>query len=307
MGGPAPDEEGHEDTLLERHERATQLVAFLQRAIGYSLTGDVSEQCFFLLYGTGANGKSTLINTILLLLALYGMKATTELLMQSKNDRHPTERADLFGKRFVAAIETEEGHRLHEAFLKEVTGGDRIRARRMREDFWEFEPTHKVWLATNHKPTVKGTDHALWRRIKLIPFTVQIPEKEQDKRLPATLQGELPGILAWAVRGCLAWQKDGLGVPEEVTIATAGYRAEMDVVGQFLQECCVAGQHARVKASHLYDAYRKWCDASGEMPMVQRNFGLRLSERGFQRYTNNGSWWRGLGVMTEGTERTERM
>jgi putative DNA primase/helicase len=151
------------------------------------------------------------------------------------------------------------------------------------------------------------TDHALWRRIKLIPFTVQIPEKEQDKRLPATLQGELPGILAWAVRGCLAWQKDGLGTPEAVTDATAGYRADLDVVGQFLQECCVAGQHARVKASHLYDAYRKWCDASGEMPMVQRNFGLRLSERGFQRYTNNGSWWRGLGVMTEGTERTERM
>jgi putative DNA primase/helicase len=285
-----------------------ELIGFLQKAIGYSLTGDVSEQVLFILWGTGANGKSTFLNTIMAMLGPYAMKATSELLMVSRNDRHPTERADLFSKRFVAAIETEEGQRLAEVFVKEATGGDPIRARRMREDFWEFLPTHKVFLATNHKPVIRGTDHAIWRRIRLIPFTVTIPDDEQDKGLFLKLREELPGILHWAVEGCLAWQREGLGIPGEVKAATEGYRTEMDVIGQFLEEHCILNPQIQARASTLYKVYKEWCEAAGEYAVNQRRFGMSLSERGFTRYTNNGVWWRGIGLSnytTEGTEPTE--
>ena len=151
----------------------------------------------------GRNGKSTFLNILRRLLGAYAMKAPSELLMVSNNDRHPTERADLWRKRFVQAIETEQGRRLAEVFVKEATGGDPIRARRMREDFWEFQPTHKVVLATNHKPIISGTDTAIWERIRLVPFTVTIPPEERDHTLPEKLDDELPGILAWAVKGVL--------------------------------------------------------------------------------------------------------
>jgi len=306
MGGTVtPDDPDMSMGELEARQhadiRARALIDFLQRAIGHSLTGDTREQCLFIFWGSGANGKSTLVNTLLALLGPYAMKATAELLMVTRNDRHPTERADLFGTRFVAAIETEEGGRLKEVFVKEATGGDPIRARRMREDFWQFDPTHKVFLATNHKPVIRGTDHAIWRRIKLVPFTVAIPDAEQDKQLPATLYGELPGILAWAVRGCLAWQQDGLEEPDPVTEATAGYRQEMDVLGAFFAECCILAPYAKVKASVLYKAYQDWCTTNGEHALVQRNFGMRLSERGLEhKREGTGYFWHGIGVYTDG-------
>jgi putative DNA primase/helicase len=284
------------------------LIGFLQRAIGYALTGVIREHVLLILWGTGRNGKSTFLNILRTLLAAYAMKAPSELLMVSNNDRHPTERADLFGKRFVAAIETEQGRRLAEVFVKEVTGGDPIRARRMREDFWEFQPTHKVFLATNHKPVITGTDTAIWERIQLVPFAVTIPPDERDTTLPEKLEHELPGILTWAVQGCLAWQRDGLGEPDEVQQATKGYRTEMDVLGQFITECCLVGADYRVKADKLYDAYKLW---HGDQAQNQRAWGMALTERGFERYTNNGTWYRGIGIRewtehtTEGTEPTE--
>jgi putative DNA primase/helicase len=245
------------DAFLDRIMAGNQrLIRFLQRAVGYALTGVIREHVLLILWGTGRNGKSTFLNTLRALLGPYGLQAPSELLLVSHNDRHPTERADLFGKRFVAAIETEQGRKLAEVFVKEATGGDPIRARRMREDFWEFQPTHKVFLATNHKPVITGTDTAIWERIRLIPFTVTIPKDERDTTLPDKLHAELPGILAWAVRGCLAWQQDGLGEPDEVQQATAGYRTEMDVLGQFISECCLVGPHYRTKADKLYDAYK---------------------------------------------------
>ena len=179
------------------------LSAFLQRAMGYGLTGVIREHVLFVLYGTGRNGKSTFLNTIMAMLGAYAMKASAELLMASKYDRHPTEKADLHGRRLIAALETEQGRKLNEVLVKELTGGDPIRARRMREDFWEFWPTHKVFLATNHKPVITGTDHAIWERIRLIPFTVTIPRDRQDTMLADKLKAELAGILAWAVQGCL--------------------------------------------------------------------------------------------------------
>jgi putative DNA primase/helicase len=273
------------------------LVTYLQRVVGYALTGDVSEQALWFLYGVGANGKSTFLTTILALLGDYAMQAVSELLMVKAHEAHPTERADLFGRRFVATIETEAGKRLAEALMKQMTGGDRVRARKMHKDFFEFAPTHKILLAANHKPVIRGTDHAVWRRIKLVPFTVTIPDEEKDKALPEKLKGELPGILAWAVRGCLDWQTYGLGEPEDVRQATDAYRAEQDLVAAFVAECCFTHPSARATPTALYNAYCAW---SGDKLLTQRAFGDRLEGLGFGRdRTNSGRFHRGLGVRVD--------
>lgn len=276
-----------------------ELIAFVQRLFGYCLTGDVREQLLIVFHGTGANGKSTLLNLVLLALADYAMKATPELMLLKAIDSHPTERADLFGRRLVVAMETDEGRRLAESLVKELTGGDPIRARRMREDHWQFMPSHKLILCTNHRPVVKGTDHAIWRRIRLVPFDVVIPDAEQDKTLADKLRAELPGILAWCVRGCLDWQRDGLGLPEEVKAATAAYRDEQDVLGAFLAECCARGPHYRIKAGAIYGGYRDWCKRTGETEVKQRTFGMAMTERGFERQDNNGIWYVGLDLRSE--------
>jgi putative DNA primase/helicase len=204
--------------------------------------------------------------------------------------------------RFVTSIEVEDGRRFAESLVKQLTGGDRVRARRMRQDFWEFDPTHTVFLATNHKPEVRGTDNAIWRRIRLIPFTDTIPPDEQDKKLPEKLRAELQGILAWAVEGCLEWQLDGLQAPEEVRQATGEYRSEMDVVGAFLNECCELGEDRTVSAADLYRAYGEWCKDTGETQEKQRKFGSKLTERRrFDRYRGGktgGHMWRGVDLLT---------
>ena len=227
------------------------------------------------------------------------MKAPPDLLMVKRSQEHATERASLFGMRLVVAIETGEGVRLNEVMVKELTGGDQITARRMREDYWSFWPTHKVFLCTNHRPTVRGTDLAIWRRLKLIPFTVTIPEEEQDKSLPGQLAQELPGILAWCVRGCLDWQELGLDPPDEVEAATASYKQDEDIIGVFLSEECHVSSELRTRASSLYARYKKWAEASGEHPSVQRKFGRAMTERGFARHENNGIWYLGIGLRQE--------
>jgi putative DNA primase/helicase len=288
--------------IMDQNQR---LLTYLQRVVGYWLTGDVSEQCLWFFYGTGANGKSTFLTTLLALLGDYGMQAVSDLLLVKSNESHPTERADLFGKHLVVTIETEAGKRMAEALMKQMTGGDKIRARRMRQDFFEFGPTHKIVLAANHKPAVRGTDHAVWRRIKLVPFTVTIGDGEKDKALPDRLKAEVAGILAWAVCGCLDWQREGLGEPDEVQQATAAYRSEQDLLGGFVGECCVTGGAAYcVRASELYAAFCHWCEASGEAKgsavPSQRKVGEALTEKGFERYTSNGTWYRGLALRNTG-------
>jgi P4 family phage/plasmid primase-like protien len=280
----------------------TNLISFVQRAVGYALTGVIREHVLLILWGSGRNGKSTFLNTLRTLLGSYAIKASAELLMISNSDRHPTERTDLFQKRFVAVIETEQGRRMAEVFVKEATGGDPIRARRMREDMWEFQPTHKLWLATNHKPTIKGTDNAIWERMRLVPFTVTIPPAERDTTLPDKLQAELPGILAWAVRGCMAWQQEGLGESEEVTTATAGYRAEMDVIGRFLTEECSLGTNAvngttyKTAASLLHKTYQQW---SGDTSISPYALKQALEDRGYtNKREKTGMFWQGIGVQS---------
>ena len=277
--------------------RRQSLITFLQRLFGYCLTGDVLEQLLAIFYGVGANGKSTLLGILMEMLGTdYAMKGVRDLLMAKKQEGHSTDRADLFGKRLVVCIETEERRRLAESLVKDLTGGDRQRARKMYQDNFEFRPTHKLILAVNHKPTITGTDHAIWRRVKLVPFNVIIPPAERDRSLQAKLREELPGILAWCVRGCLDWQRDGLGAPEEVAAATSDYQIEQDTLSRFLEESCIIDGSARAKASDLLAAYREW---SGDKHIRQLDFGQALTERGFQRFTSNGTWYKGVGLETD--------
>lgn len=285
-------------TLDKCFGHTRDLIDYVQRFAGYCLTGDVSEQILNIWHGIGANGKSTILNALMEMLGPdYAMKATTDLLLTKHDGDHPTALTDLHGKRLVACIETDDGRRLAEALVKELTGGDPIRARRMREDFWQFNPTHKVVLACNHKPVVRGTDHAIWRRLKLVPFNVVIPTAERDKQLPAKLRDELPGILAWSVRGCLDWQAHGLGEPKAIIEATADYQTGEDVLLNFVSECCVTGTEAKVKATDLLNAYKEW---SGDRHITTRRLTAMLSERGIERYTSNGLWYRGVGIVANG-------
>ncbi len=280
-------------------EAKQELIAYVQRAIGYSLTGDTSEHCIFMLYGPGENGKSTQLQTLLGLLDAYAKKTPTETLMVRRGESIPNDVARLRGARLVVAVEAEAGRRLAEAMVKEVTGGDTIAARFMRQEWFEFVPQFKIWLATNHKPRILGTDRAIWRRIRLIPFTVIIPKAEQDRQLGEKLREEWPGILAWAVEGCRAWQAHGLGEPQEVIQATEEYRAEQDVIGAFLEECCYEDSTASALARDLYGAYRAWTEANGERLTTQKDFGGRLGERGFTRGTGAGNVkkWFGIGLV----------
>jgi putative DNA primase/helicase len=283
-----------------------ELIEFVQRLFGYILTGDVREQVLPIFWGSGANGKSTLLNSFMHAVGPdYSMQAVPDLLMQKRSDGHPTERADLFRKRFVSAVETEQNRKLAESMVKMLTGGERIRVRRMREDFWEFEPTHKIVLCTNHRPEVKGQDNAIWRRLRLVPFTVRFEGDRQDKTLPEKLAVEAEGILAWAVRGCVEWLRDGLGEPAAVSVATKEYRSEQDVLGRFVNDCCLTGDPFVVKFSLLYAAIERWCDDVGDETPKKRTVGQFLKERGYQEKHSNGRWYVGITLKPETDDRSD--
>lgn len=254
---------------------------YLQRIFGYALTGVTTEQCFFLCFGTGANGKSTLLRTILDLLGEYAATTRPETFLVKRGDGIPNDVAALAGARFVVVLESEQGTRLAEGLVKGMTGGDKLSARFLNKEFFSFVPQLKLFLGTNHKPTIRGTDHGMWRRVRSVPFAVVIPEAEQDKQLPDRLRTEYAGILAWLIQGCLAWQRDGLGEPLEILAATAAYRAEQDVLGVFLKERCVLDPTAKSTKKDLYDDYTAWCEASGERHrLTMREFGQVVRERG---------------------------
>lgn len=259
----------------------TELIAYVQRMAGYALTGSTREQAVFIAHGNGANGKSTLVSALSALLEDYAQEADTESFLERQGSQIREDLAALDGARFVAASETGDGRRLSEAFVKKVTGGEKIRARRLYENGYEFMPQFKLWLSTNHKPTIIGTDHAIWRRIRLIPFTVTIPEHERDKDLPAKLEAERAGILAWAVEGCRAWLRDGECPPAVVLEATEAYRRDMDALANWIEDRCIVASGERAPAKDLFADYLTYCEASGEDPLKQKTFGTRLTERGF--------------------------
>jgi putative DNA primase/helicase len=281
------------------------LVEFLRRMVGYALTGVIREHVLGFLFGGGANGKSTFLNTMHAMLGDYAVRAPRGLLFRARGgDRHETELTTLFGARFVSCAEVDEGAVFDEALVKDLTGGDPITARRMREDHWTFTPTHKLFLAGNHKPQVRGADEGIWRRIRLVPWTVTIPTAERDGSLPEKLRAELPGILAWAVRGCLEWQRDGLGDPGAVLAATDAYRAESDPLREFFVLHCVFAPDDRVPRKQIRGAYEDYCKENGAEPLGAKRFAAGLKQRGVRDTTvrHGGKvldGWAGVRLATE--------
>ena len=266
--------------LAEVFDGDGELACFLRRAVGYSLTGDTSEDCLFLLYGKGCNGKTTLLETLKSIFGPYALQSEFGTFLTERTREAPSPGiARLAGARFVVAIEVPEGKRLAEAVLKSLTGGDTIVARFLyQKKQFEFRPQFKLWLAVNHRPIVRDFSPAFWRRVHLIPFEVSFLGRE-DPRLEEKLLAEAEGILAWAVRGCLEWQREGLEPPKAVQAATEEYRLEQDQLGRFLSACCEEDPSAVCPASDLYRAYEEWCEQSAEEPMSKTAFGRQMGER----------------------------
>ena len=271
--------------------------AYLQRVAGYCLTGHVKEHALFFLFGHGANGKSVFVNTLAGIWGDYAITAPVDLFMASHTERHPTELAMLRGARLVTATETTEGRRWDEAKIKMLTGGDAITARFMRQDFFEFEPHFKLVISGNHKPALRSVDEAIRRRIHLIPFTVTIPPKERDPDLSDKLKAEWPGILAWAVRGCQEWRRQGLNPPEAVRTATDDYLAGEDALALWTEECCEPDVTWFETTGDLFTSWKAWAERTGEHIGTRKAFGQRLEERGLDSHRrDHGRGFLGLHI-----------
>lgn len=262
------------------------LQTYLQRMVGYCLTGVTSAHALFFLYGTGANGKSVFANVISTILGDYAATASMDTFVETRGDRHPTDLAGLRGARFVTAIETEQGRRLNESKVKAITGGDKISARFMRQDFFEYTPQFKPVIVGNHKPAIRNIDEAMKRRMHMIPFTVTIPPERRDGRLTEKLLAERDGILAWAVAGCLAWQRDGLKPPACVVSATEEYFEAEDALGRWLDERCVREPNAKLLTAELFTDWKQWAESAGEFIGAQRRFSDLLITRGIEKWRN---------------------
>ena len=260
----------------------SELQAFLQRVIGYCLTGSVREHALFFLYGTGSNGKSVFLSTIAGLLGDYAKTAPASAFTATSTEQHPTDVAGLRGARFVTAIETEDGRWWAEAKIKSLTGGDPVTARFMRQDFFEYVPQFKLIVAGNHKPGLRSVDEAIRRRLHLIPFTVTIGEQERDPNLAEKLKEEYPGILQWAIDGCLAWQRDGLDPPDIVRDATSQYLAAEDAMGRWVEDRCTLGPSYWTSGAALFADWQEWCQQTGERAGSQKRFTQGLQGKGIE-------------------------
>lgn len=275
---------------------------FAMRAAGYSLTGHTHEQCLMVCHGTGANGKSTMLETLRYVAGDYASHAQTDTLMRVGSRGADNDLARLRSARLVTAIESGEGRRLDEERVKQLTGSDTIAARFLYAEAFEFRPVMKIWLACNHKPEIAGTDEGIWRRLRLIPFGVEIPPEQRDPDLQSKLRAEAAGILAWAVRGAVEWRNDGgLKPPTEVLAASNAWRADSDAVAQFIEEQCTVADFAKVRSGALYAAYRSWCIEQGTDCLTQRAVADRLQRLGYKpaRTNADGRVWSGLGLRAE--------
>jgi putative DNA primase/helicase len=283
--------------FMERVQPDAGMRAYLARLAGHSLEGRVTEHILPIFHGDGANGKGTFISAILAAVGDYADAADPELLNARSFDAHPTGVADLFGLRLAVLHESDAGRRLAEGTVKRLTGGDRLKARRMREDFWHFEPSHTFVMLTNHKPVVTGQDEGIWRRLRLVPWDVVIPAEERDDRLGDRLRLEADHVLTWLVRGYRDWRDHGFADPERVIAATDAYRADSDALGRFIGERCITGPNFHVRSSELYAAWAKWCAAEGAESGTNKAFTESLQNRGFDKgKTNVGIVWRGIGL-----------
>lgn len=261
----------------------TELQEYIQRSVGYSLTGSTAEQCAYFLYGMGNNGKSTFLDVIANLLGGYSSNVQPETIMMKRwgSDNANSDIARLKGARFVTSEEPTEGVRLNEGLLKQLTGGSKVTCRFLYGDEFEYTPEFKIWVATNHKPVIRGTDFGIWRRIKLIPFEVTIPKQKVDKELPKKLRVEYPQILRWAVEGCIKWRKYGITEPQCVQDAVKEYKQEMDLLAGFLEQCVIIDYDIKdkVPASELFRAYSRWAKENHEYEMSSKKFFLEIGKK----------------------------
>lgn len=290
-----------ENFLSEIFKGDAALIDFVQRAVGYCLTGLTNEQVLFFAYGGGSNGKSTFFEVLQQMLGDYGQKTKSELFTAGRGGSEPeTLIARLMGTRFVVGAEIKAGVRLDEALVKDLCGGDIMTGRKLYQDHVNFKPTHKIWGYGNYRPTIHDTDKGIWRRIRLIPFEHHISGDQIDRELPAKLKAELPGILNWAIAGCLAWQQDGLGEAAAVTDATEDYRDEEDEIGEFIDDMCVLG--GQETKSNLYAVFYEWCKVEHLIHpsriLSRKLFAMRMRSRsGIVSHKSNGiHWWGGISL-----------
>ena len=286
--------------FLDRVQPDPEMRDYLARLLGHGLEGRVTEHVLPIFHGPGRNGKGTLIAAVLGALGDYADAADPPLLTARTNDAHPTSNADLFGLRLAVLHEGDAGRRLAEGTAKRLTGGDKVKARRMHEDFWSFAPSHLLVMLTNHKPLISGTDEGIWSRLRLVPWPVVIPPGERDPGLGDRIAAELPAVLAWLAAGYSDYRRlGGLADPDAVTAATSAYRAESDALGRFLDQRCITGHGMITRSSELYAAWAAWCKTEGADPGTQTAFSNQLHERGFDTYRSNGIRWKGIGLAAE--------
>ncbi len=288
-----------------------EMIRFLHLLLGYSITGDVGAQILAFLYGLGKNGKSVLLDVIVKLLGDYADAAPPGFLMAKQFEGHPTDLAELHGRRVIVCSELKSGDRFDESRVKLLTGGDIIKARRMRQDFFSFVPTHKLFLLGNHRPEVGTGGFAFWRRMRLVPFERVVPDaRKVDNLADILVREEGPGILTWLVDGArryLAGEKDLTG-PERVRLATTAYAETEDHMGRFLSECCKTEPGLRAEQKHLYLAYTRWCESEGATPVSSRAFASRVRETLGLRSpkematSNSKKYYPGIGLITDITE-----
>jgi len=277
-------------------------VKYLQRVFGYCLTGLVNEEVIFFFIGTGANGKSTLLSTMQAIMGNYAKPGAPELLTVTKagESKHPSSVADLHKARLAVCQETDKGTFLSEGLVKAITSQDEIKARYMGKDWFSFMPSHKIIMAANHRPTIRGTDNGIWRRLHVIPFNVVIPKEEQDKDLKAKLLKEASGILNWAIEGYYAWKEMGLNAPAIIKDAVSDYRETMDLLSEFMQDTCIIDKRLLVTLADLYEAYTEFCLSKGDKTVTRRTFSSMLVERGFTKGRNSaGITINGLGLASK--------
>ena len=288
-----------------------ELISFIKRAVGYSLTGDISEQCFFMLHGNGQNGKSKFIEALSGILGEYAKSADMDSFTERRQVGVTNDIAALQSARLVTTVETQKGVKLNEALVKRLTGGDIIVARKLYGEPFEFVPTFKIWMAVNHLPDIHGTDLGIWRRIRLIPFEVTITDAEKDIHMGEKLRREYPGILRWAVEGCLEWKKNvdnpnnkggsGLNPPDIVLRATNEYQLDQDLFADFINTCCVTGPEIKTRGEQLYGEYKKYCEECNLKPLSSKRFVSVMREHGYLQKETGGRryYWLGIGIAVD--------
>lgn len=273
-----------------------EVIRYIQKALGYSLTGSTREQVMFILHGKGRNGKSIFVETIAEILGDYSNNMQAKSLMVKKNDNVNTDIARLSKARFVTSSEPNEGFRFDEGLIKQITGGDKVTARFLYAEEFEYTPKFKIWVSTNHKPIIRGTDDGIWRRLILIPFEVQIPEEKVDKDLKYKLLREAPAILNWMTEGAYMWMQEGLNMPEKLKEAGNKYRNEMDTLGQFIEDKCNVNPDYSVKVSELHSEYQKWSEENLTTNKVLglKSFSQKMEERFIKDKRRDANYFIGI-------------